>query len=114
MPEDKIEDIENYVKGLLMRLMNYECSTQEVREQIYQIAYSLNTGNLNVSQDIKSQALTFAESELRKQVVDSPSDARGFVFLGSLLSFLGNQKDSVQFLQKALSVRDIFNRKVVL
>ena len=35
MPEDKIEDIENYVKGLLMRLMNYECSTQEVREQVY-------------------------------------------------------------------------------
>jgi tetratricopeptide (TPR) repeat protein len=85
-------------------LNRHSFATQEVREQIYQIAYSLNTGNLNVSQDIKSQALTFAESELRKQVVDSPSDARGFVFLGSLLSFLGNQKDSVQFLQKALEL----------
>lgn len=35
MPEDKIKDIELYVKGLLMRLMNYENSTQEVREQVY-------------------------------------------------------------------------------
>jgi O-antigen ligase/Tfp pilus assembly protein PilF len=91
--------------SLLKRALNrHSFANQEVREQVYQIAYSVNSTSANISQDIKSQTLSFAESELRKQVVETPKDARGYVFLGSLLAFRGSYKDSIEFFKTALSL----------
>ncbi len=79
-------------------------ANQEIREQMYQMAVTINSPNINIDGAIKSRSLALAEKELRKQVVETPTDARGYVFLGSLLSFVGNRTDAVNFMETALKL----------
>lgn len=74
--------------------------TQEVREQLAQIAVQIISSN-EVPADVKQKFKAAAVSELEKQAALSPLDARFPLFAGSVLAAAGDYANAAALLEKA-------------
>jgi len=74
--------------------------TGEAREQL--ASYANNISNANVPQESKIKAIQKATEEFEKQVMSTPTDARNYIFLGSLYIKLGRFDQALITLNKAL------------
>ena len=74
--------------GYFKTALSYDSlGNSETREQLVQRAVALR--NANVDNDVRNEFLVIADTEMRKQIKSSPTDARYLVFLGNLYSVYG-------------------------
>jgi O-antigen ligase/predicted Zn-dependent protease len=87
-------------------------ANQEIREQIVQAAANVAAvSDQQVSPTIKSAFVALAQSELEKQIEESPKDARIHVFAGSFYSIINNVQAAISELEKALTLSP--NKQVI-
>jgi tetratricopeptide (TPR) repeat protein len=92
---------ENYQR--FKRTLSYNSlGTSEAREQLMQVA--VQSINLNIDQKLKEDFAELAISELKKQTVWLPTDARFQLFLGSLYGKYRRYDEALVYLQKALEL----------
>jgi tetratricopeptide (TPR) repeat protein len=75
----------------------------EIREQLAQITSSV-IGSDSVDAATKQAFFDFTKSELEKQVMLTPDDARYEVFFGSFLDRTGQYADAIPYLEKAVAL----------
>ncbi len=74
--------------------------TYEAREQITIAA--MRVGSANVDPAVKTELFNLSYSELKKQLVETPKDARYWYFMGGLLSSYGRTSEAVAVWEKAV------------
>ncbi|MDD5318606.1 MAG: O-antigen ligase family protein [Candidatus Pacebacteria bacterium] len=79
---------------------------QEIREQILTAASQTisSTDTSTSSQAVKQTFFTLAQTEMAKQIKETPLDARPYILYGSFLSQLGQYDNALIYLNKALTL----------
>jgi O-antigen ligase/tetratricopeptide (TPR) repeat protein len=77
----------------------------EVREQLMQFALQLAETD-GVDNDLKEKTVSWAESEMRKQVEEAPLSARNYFFLGTFLRRIGRAKEATEVLENAVKLSE--------
>ncbi len=92
------QNIEKFKKALSYNSFG----NQEIREQLIQA--SSNIKNASVDLSLKQSLFDLAKTEIEKQAVDVPTDARAHLFLGGLLNNYGLHKEAMPPLERALEL----------
>ena len=88
---------------LFKKASNYNSlGSQEVAEQLVQAA--IGARNSDVTLEEKQVIYTLAESKMKEQIARMPTDARLYVFLGSLYDQYGQLDKAQETIQKALQL----------
>lgn len=74
-------------------------ANQEIREQMYTCASSVNQSQL--SNELKSSFYTLAKEETENQKLSTPNDARGYIIAGQYFDYIGDALTAQPLLEKA-------------
>lgn len=76
--------------------------TGEMREQLLQAASQ--AADINISSDLKQKFAALAQDEMRKQIKETPNDARYQIFMASFLNRIGRFDDAIPYAERAISL----------
>lgn len=77
-------------------------ATYEAREQITMVSMRLASANVDAS--VRNEIFNMAYSEMKKQLVETPKDARYWYFMGGLLSTYGRYSEALAVWEKAVEL----------